>query len=78
MEFLRGCTSLLGVVSVRLSLTFWFELVPQAKEGGGQASYRGDETGRKPGLTACVVTLAWPKESLELRVLGMRGAPNGA
>ena len=61
-----------------MSSGFWVELVPLARGCGGQASDQGGETGREPCITAWAVTLAWPKGSLESRVLGWREAPNGA
>ena len=72
------CATPLGVPCVRLASGFWVELVPLAVGCGGQASDQSGETGGEPRITACVVTLAWPKESLESRVLGCQGAPNGA
>ena len=73
-----GCASLLAVVSVRLPMGFWFELAPPVGGCGGKTSDQGGEAGREPSFTACVVTLAWPRESLESRVLAWRGAPSGA
>ena len=40
-----GCAALLGVFGVRLSMGFWFDLVPLAGGCGGQASDQGGETG---------------------------------